>query len=357
MTPSHGSYGHNFSSPEIMGSQDSVTVPYCLWRHTLFPRDHVQSRLRQRAIGPHIFFPRDHGLSILCHWCVLIIAIHTLPLRSWAVKGPYCLCPLTLFHCDQGQSRIRHRAIWPHIVLPRDHGLSILCHWCVLLIATHTLPLLSWAIKGPYCLLPHTLFHCDHGQSRLRHWAIWPLIFIPSPRSWAVNTLSLVRTDYCNTHSSTAIMGSQGAVLFMFTHHFPLRSWAVKTRHRAIWPLIFLPSPRSWAVNTSSLVRPIYCNTHSSTAIMGSQGAVLFMATHTLPLRLWAVKAPSQGHLAAHCPFPRSWAVNTPSLVRTVNCNTHSSTAIMGSQEAVLFVDTHTLQLRSWAVKTPLPGH
>ncbi|KAK0068407.1 hypothetical protein Bpfe_002342 [Biomphalaria pfeifferi] len=233
MTPSHGSHGHNFSSPEIVGSQDSVTVPYCLWRHTLLPRDHGQSRLRHRAIGPHIFLPRDHGLSILRHWCVLFIA----------------------------------------------------------------------------------------------------------------------------TQSSTAIMGSQGAVLFMFTHHFPLRSWAVKTRHRAIWPLIFLPSPRSWAVNTSSLVCPIYCNTHSSTAIMGSQGAVLFMATHTLPLRLWAVKAPSPGHLAAHCPFPRSWAVNTPSLVRTVNCNTHSSTAIMGSQEAVLFVDTHTLQLRSWAVKTPLPGH
>ncbi|KAK0068408.1 hypothetical protein Bpfe_002343 [Biomphalaria pfeifferi] len=82
----HGPYGHNFSSPEIMGSQDSVTGPYCLWRHTLLPR--------------------DHGLSILRQWCVLFIAIHTLPLRSWAVKGPYCLCPHTIFLCDHGQLRL-----------------------------------------------------------------------------------------------------------------------------------------------------------------------------------------------------------------------------------------------------------
>ncbi|KAI8784266.1 hypothetical protein BgiBS90_015882 [Biomphalaria glabrata] len=70
---SHGTYGHTFSFPDIMGSQDSVT---------------------------------GH------------MATHSFSLISWAVKTPSrAIWPHILFPGYHGQSRLRHWAIWPHILL------------------------------------------------------------------------------------------------------------------------------------------------------------------------------------------------------------------------------------------------
>ncbi|KAK0068417.1 hypothetical protein Bpfe_002352 [Biomphalaria pfeifferi] len=200
-------YGDTRSSPEIMGSQDSVTGP----------------------LGRTFSFPEIMGCQyyVTGAYCLLQ---HSLPLRSWAVKGPYCLCPHTIFLCDHGQLRLVTGPFGHSFsFLPPDHGLLILLHWCVLFIATHTLPLRSWAVKGPYCLWPHTLFHCDQGQSRIRHRAIWPLIFLPSPRSWAVMTLH---------------MGHMATISHL---------------------------PRSWVVKTPLPVRIVYGDTRSSPEIMGCQ--------------------------------------------------------------------------------------
>ncbi|KAK0068416.1 hypothetical protein Bpfe_002351 [Biomphalaria pfeifferi] len=106
----HGPYGHNFSSPEIMGSQDSVTGPYCLWRHTLLPR--------------------DHGLSILRQWCVLFIATHSPPLRdhvrSWEVNTPLMGRNVYDHVFSSPEIMGSHDSItwviWPQFLLSRDHG-------------------------------------------------------------------------------------------------------------------------------------------------------------------------------------------------------------------------------------------
>ncbi|KAK0068402.1 hypothetical protein Bpfe_002337 [Biomphalaria pfeifferi] len=148
-TPSHSPYRHNFSSSEIMGSEDSVTWP----------------------LGRTFSFPEIMGCQ-------------------YSVTGAYCLLQYTLFHCDHGQSR------------------------------------------GRTFFWPHTLFNCDQGQSRIRHQAIWPLIFLPSPRSWAVMTLH---------------MGHMATISHL---------------------------PRSWVVKTPLPVRIVYGDTRSSPEIMGCQYSV-----------------------------------------------------------------------------------
>ncbi|KAI8784270.1 hypothetical protein BgiBS90_015886 [Biomphalaria glabrata] len=72
-TPSTGPYRHTFSFPDIMGSQDSVTGPY---GHTFFFLDIKESQ--DSVTGPF-----GHTFSFLD---------------------------------IMGQLRLRHRAIWPHIL-------------------------------------------------------------------------------------------------------------------------------------------------------------------------------------------------------------------------------------------------
>ncbi|KAK6973147.1 hypothetical protein BgiMline_024342 [Biomphalaria glabrata] len=340
-----------------MGSQDSVIGPYCLWRHTLFPCDHGQSRLR--------------------HWSVLFMATHSLPPTSWAVKTPSLVRTVygdTLsFPAIMGSQDfvIGPYCLWRHTLFPCDHGQSRLRHWSVLFMATHSLPPTSWAVKtsslvrtvygdtlsspdimgsqdsviGPYCLWRHTLFPCDHGQSRLRHWSVLFMATHSLPlRSWAVKTSSLVRTVYGDTLSSPAIMGSQDFVIgpYCLWRHtlFPRHHGQSRLRH---WSVLFMAthslSLRSWAVKTSSLVRTVYGDTLSSPDIMGSQDSVIgpyCLWRHTLfpcdhgqsRLRHWSVL-----FMATHSLPLRSWAVKTPSLVRTVYGNTLSSPAIMGSKD------------------------
>ncbi|KAK0068420.1 hypothetical protein Bpfe_002355 [Biomphalaria pfeifferi] len=80
-----GPHGDTFSFPRIMDSQDSVTGPYCLWRHTLFPCNHGQQRLRHRAKWRNIFLPQDNGQSRFRHWSVLFIEVMG---SNYSVTGP-----------------------------------------------------------------------------------------------------------------------------------------------------------------------------------------------------------------------------------------------------------------------------
>ncbi|KAK0068406.1 hypothetical protein Bpfe_002341 [Biomphalaria pfeifferi] len=97
---------------------------------------------------------------------VLFMATHTLPLRSRAVKNPspgllathFPSFPEIMGSHDSTHGPYGHNfsspeimgsqdsvtgpyCLWRHTLLPRDHGLSILRHWCVLFIATHSPPL------------------------------------------------------------------------------------------------------------------------------------------------------------------------------------------------------------------------
>ncbi|KAK0068195.1 hypothetical protein Bpfe_002237 [Biomphalaria pfeifferi] len=66
-------------------------------------------------------------------------------------------------------------------------------------------------VKDPYCLWPHILLPKVMGSqdSVTEHLAT----HFPYPRSWAVKSLSLVRTVYGDTLSSPDIMGSQNSVI------------------------------------------------------------------------------------------------------------------------------------------------
>ncbi|KAK6973148.1 hypothetical protein BgiMline_024343 [Biomphalaria glabrata] len=96
-------YGQTFSIRKILGSQDSVTYPFCLWQHTLFQMIGVTTPSMGSTVYDLIFSffeilgnpdsvtgPFRHTFSIpetiLHNWAIMFMATHTPSARSWAVK-------------------------------------------------------------------------------------------------------------------------------------------------------------------------------------------------------------------------------------------------------------------------------
>ncbi|KAI8726565.1 hypothetical protein BgiBS90_038362 [Biomphalaria glabrata] len=185
-----GPYGHTFSFSEIMGSQYSVTCPY---GHTFsFFRDNGSQYSVTGPYGHTFFFldikgrqdsvtgPYGHTFSFLD--------------IDGAVKtpspGPYGHS--FFFSRYHGQSRLRHRAIWPHILLSRYH----------------------WAVKTSSLVL----FYGRHNLLFPRSWVVNTpspghlATHSPSPISWAVKTPSLVVLVYGDNNLLSEIMDNQYSV-------------------------------------------------------------------------------------------------------------------------------------------------
>ncbi|KAK6973218.1 hypothetical protein BgiMline_024415 [Biomphalaria glabrata] len=233
-------YGEAHYSNAIMGSKYSITWPF----------GHIISTPR----------PWEDMIPSLGH-----MATHSLfeiMGRQDSVNGPYYL--------------------WLHTLLSQDHEYSILRHWCVLFIATHSPPLR------------------DHGQSRLRHRAVWshiPLLEIMGSNVSVVGLLG-------HTFSFSEIMGSQDSVTGPYGHTFS-------------FPDIISPQD-------SDTSRTVYGHTISFPDIMGSQCFVTGPYGHTFS---FLDIMDSQD------------SVNS----RTVYGHTISFFDIMGSQDSVTGPYSHTL--------------